>query len=280
MKVVYERPKSLYDVPTHYCPGCTHGTAHRLVAEAIDHFGIADRAVGVAPAGCSVLLYKYFNVDTIESAHGRALAVATGIKRSRPDLFVFTYQGDGDLASIGLCETMHAANRGENISVVYVNNAVYGMTGGQMAPTTLIGQKTTTTPAGRSIANEGSPLKMAEILAALDGVVYCERVALFDAKQVRRARKAIFHAFEVQLQGKGMSFVEVLSACPTNLRLSPLKSQRWVADEMMKVFPLGKIKDVHGAQEQTPPEAADAASAGDGEPMDLVAAKEGTCHAV
>jgi 2-oxoglutarate/2-oxoacid ferredoxin oxidoreductase subunit beta len=239
----FSRPSSLCDVPTHYCPGCTHGTAHRLVAEAIDHFGVADRAVGVAPAGCSVMLYKYFDVDTIEAAHGRALAVGTGIKRARPDLFVFTYQGDGDLASIGLCETMHAANRGEGITVVYVNNAVYGMTGGQMAPTTLLGMRTTTTPAGRTVANEGFPLKMAELLSSLDGVTYCERVALFDPKHVRQARKAIFHAFDIQIKHNGFGFVEVLSACPTNLRMSPAKSQKWVEEEMVKVFPLGLLKD-------------------------------------
>lgn len=244
MKKVFSRPKALCDVVTHYCAGCTHGTAHRLVAEAIDHFGVADRAVGVAPAGCSVMMYKYFNCDTIEAAHGRALAVGTGIKRARPDLFVFTYQGDGDLASIGLCETMHAANRGEGISVIYVNNAVYGMTGGQMAPTTLLGQRTTTTPAGRSTANEGFPLKMAELLASLDGVTYAERVALFDAKHVRQARKAIFHAFELQLNGNGFGFVEVLSACPTNLKMAPNKAQRWVVEEMCKVFPLGVFKDL------------------------------------
>lgn len=241
---VFERPRSLTDVPTHYCGGCTHGTAHRLVAEAIDHFGIADRTVGVASAGCSVMLYKYFDVDTIESAHGRALAVATGIKRARPDLFVFTYQGDGDLASIGLCETIHAANRGEAITVIYVNNAVYGMTGGQMAPTTLVGQRTTTTPAGRSVANDGFPLRMAEMLAMLDGVQYCERTALFDAKHIRRARKAIFHAFELQLERKAFGFVEILSACPTNLRMTPVRAQRWVVEEMCKVFPLGVFKDM------------------------------------
>ena len=243
-KKVFERPRSLRDVVTHYCAGCTHGTAHRLVAEAIDHYGIADRTVGVAPAGCSVLLYKYFDVDTIESAHGRALAVATGIKRFRPDLFVFTYQGDGDLASIGLCETLHAANRGEAITVVYVNNAVYGMTGGQMAPTTLLGQRTTTTPAGRCVANEGFPLKMAEMMASLEGVAYSERVALYDVKQVRRARKAIFHAFKLQLEMNAFGFVEVLSACPTNLKMTPVKSQHWVAEEMAKTFPLGKFKDI------------------------------------
>ena len=240
---VFERPRSLCATSSHYCAGCTHGTAHRLVAEAIDHFGVADRAVGVAPAGCSVMLYKYFDVDTLEAAHGRALASATGIKRARPDLFVFTYQGDGDLASIGLCETMHAANRGEGVTVIYVNNAVYGMTGGQMAPTTLIGQRTTTTPAGRSVANEGHPLKMAELLASLEGVSYSERVALYDIKQVRKARKAIFHAFDLQIKENRFGFVEVLSACPTNLRMSPVKAQGWVAEKMIPAFPLGVFKD-------------------------------------
>ena len=242
-KKVYERPTALCEARTHYCGGCGHGTAHRLVAEAIDHFGLRDRAVCVAPAGCSVLIYKYLDVDSIESAHGRALAVATGMKRANPDLIVFTYQGDGDLASIGLCESMHAANRGENVSVIYVNNAVYGMTGGQMAPTTLIGQRTTTTPAGRRLEHEGAPLQMAEMLANLQGVSYCERVALFDPKQVIRARKAIFKAFKYQMEGKGFSIVEVLSACVTNLKLPPLEAQNWVKDKMCPVFPLGVYKD-------------------------------------
>lgn len=249
---VFSRPEALCDAVTHYCAGCTHGTAHRLVAEAIDHFGIADRAVGVAPAGCSVMLYKYFNVDTIEAAHGRALATGTGIKRARPDLFVFTYQGDGDLASIGLCETVHAANRGESITVIYVNNAVYGMTGGQMAPTTLLGQRTTTTPAGRNTGNEGYPLRMAELLATLDGVRYSERVALFDAKQIRRARKAIFRAFETQLEHNGFGFVEVLSACPTNLKMSPEKAQRWVEEVMCATYPLGVFKDLEAVPSPMP----------------------------
>ncbi|MDQ1255785.1 MAG: 2-oxoglutarate oxidoreductase [Candidatus Hydrogenedentes bacterium] len=242
-KVVYERPRALCDAITHYCPGCTHGTAHNLVAEAIDHFGLRDSAVGVASAGCSVLLYKYFDVDTLESAHGRALAVATGLKRANPKLFVYTYQGDGDLASIGLCETMHSANRGEKLTVIFINNAVYGMTGGQMAPTTLIGQKTTTSPAGRRIDHEGAPLKMAELLGSLEGVAYSERVALFNAKEVMKARKAIFRAFECQLEGIGMGFVEVLSACVTNLRMSPVAGQKWVENEMLKTFPLGVFKD-------------------------------------
>lgn len=253
-KKVYERPEALQDAKTHYCAGCTHGTAHTLVAEAIDHFGLRERTVGVASAGCSVLLYKYFNVDTIESAHGRALAVATGIKRARPDLFVFTYQGDGDLASIGLCETMHTSNRGENLTVIFINNAVYGMTGGQMAPTTLIGQRTTTSPAGRRLDHEGAPLKMAELLASLDGVAYCERVALYDAKRVLRARKAIFRAFQTQLDGAGLGFVEVLSACVTNLRKTPVEGQRWVAEEMLETFPLGLFKDyaANDTQEEGP----------------------------
>ena len=240
---VYERPRALLDVTTHYCGGCGHGTAHRLIAEAIDHFGIRDRTVGIAPAGCSVLMYKYLDVDTAESAHGRALAVATGMKRANPDLIVFTYQGDGDLASIGMCETVHAANRGEKVAVIFINNAVYGMTGGQMAPTTLIGQRTTTTPAGRNAEHEGPPLKMAEMLAHLERVVYCERVALFNAKQVRRARKAIFRAFEIQLLGGGFALVEVLSACVTNLRMTPTEANRWVEQEMCEVFPLGLFKD-------------------------------------
>jgi len=240
---VYERPESLLEARTHYCAGCGHGTAHTLVAEALDHFGLCERAVGVAPAGCSVLLYKYFNTDTIESAHGRALAVATGMKRANPDLFVYTYQGDGDLASIGLCETMHCANRGEDVTAIFINNAVYGMTGGQMAPTTLLGQRTTTSPAGRRREHEGPPLKMAEMLATLDGVDYCARVALYDAKRVMQARKAIFRAFESQIEGTGLGFVEVLSACVTNLKMTPVKAQEWVRDEMCAAFPLGVFKD-------------------------------------
>jgi len=246
-ETVYERPCLLLDVPTHYCPGCGHGVAHKLVAEAIAHFDIRGRTVGVAPAGCSVLMYKFLDVDTVESAHGRALAVATGLKRANPNLVVFTYQGDGDLASIGMAETMHAANRGEKVAVIYINNAVYGMTGGQMAPTTLVGQKTTTTPAGRSIENEGSPLRMAELLAPLDGVVYAERVALYNAKQVRRARKAIFRAFEIQVEGGGFAIVEVLSACVTNLRMKPVDAQRWVEEKMTPTYPLGVFKDLKAA---------------------------------
>ena len=252
LEKVYGRPRSLFDARTHYCPGCGHGTAHNLVAEALDHFGLRERAVGVAPAGCSVLMYKYFDTDTIESAHGRALAVATGIKRANPDLFVYTYQGDGDLASIGLCETVHSANRGEKVTAIFINNAVYGMTGGQMAPTTLLGQKTTTSPAGRSMEHEGPPLKMAEMLAELEGVDYSERVAVYDAKRVLRARKAIFRAFESQLDGAGMGFVEVLSACVTNLKMTPVEAQHWVKDEMCQTFPLGVFKDGRAARAEDP----------------------------
>ena len=264
LKKVYGRPRSLTDVQTHYCGGCGHGTAHTLVAEALDHFGLREQAVGVASAGCSCLLYKYFDVDTIESAHGRALAVATGLKRFNPDLFVYTYQGDGDLASIGLCETMHAANRGEKLTVIFINNAVYGMTGGQMAPTTLIGQKTTTSPAGRRIEHEGPPLRMAELLASLDGVAHCERVAVNSPKAVLRARKAIFRAFEAQIEGRGLGFVEVLSACVTNLRMTAVQSQRWVDEEMVRTFPLGVFKTFET------PKAAGAATA---QGADLCAAK-------
>lgn len=270
-KVVFERPRYLRDMVTHYCGGCTHGTAHRLVAEAIEHFGVGEKTVAVAPAGCSVMLYKYFDVDSIEAPHGRALAVGTGIKRARPDLFVFTYQGDGDLASIGLCETMHAANRGEGISVIYINNAVYGMTGGQMAPTTLLGQRTTTTPAGRTEDNEGHPMKMAEMMATFEGVLYSERVALYDPKQIRRARKAIFHAFEIQLKYSGFAFVEVLSACGTNLHLSAVQSQKWVESEMCQVFPLGLYKDVTASVPERPMGAPDPEGNG---------VNQGTCHAV
>lgn len=251
-KQVFGRPETLFDRPNHYCAGCGHGVAHRLVAEALDHYGLRGKAVGVAPAGCSVMMYDYFDVDTIEAAHGRALAVATGIKRANPDLFVFTYQGDGDLASIGMCETIHSCNRGENISVVFINNAVYGMTGGQMAPTTLLGQKTTTTPQGRCAATEGTPIKMAELLAGFDGVAYSERVAVYNARQVMKARKAVFRSFEAQLQKAGLGLVEVLSPCVTNLKMDPEKAQLWVENEMCAVFPLGVYKDRLAKEVTTP----------------------------
>lgn len=243
MQQILGRPDALATATNHYCGGCGHGVAHRLVAEALDHFDLKQKAVGVAPAGCSVMLYRYFDVDTLESAHGRALAVATGIKRANPGMFVFTYQGDGDLASIGMCETIHTANRGEKITVIFINNAVYGMTGGQMAPTTLPGQRTTTTPQGRSVETEGAPIKMAELMAGFGGVAYCERVAVFNPKQVLRARKAVFQAFEAQLQGAGMGFVEILSPCVTNLKMTPDKAQVWVENELCAAFPLGVFKD-------------------------------------
>ncbi len=214
-----------------------------MVAEAIDELGIVERTVGISPVGCAVFLDQFFNCDFVQAAHGRACAVATGIKRARPDLIVFTYQGDGDLASIGAAETVHAANRGENITVIFVNNAVYGMTGGEMAPTTLPGQRTTTTPLGRDPRVHGHPLKISEMLAQLDGPAYITRQAVFDAKHVLLARKAIIKAFRNQIEGKGFSLVEVLAACPTNLHLSPVEASRWVAEEATKFFPLGDLKD-------------------------------------
>ena len=252
VKQVFGRPESLCDVPNLYCAGCGHGIAHRLVAEAIDHYGVRERAVAVAPAGCSVLLYNYFDTDSIESAHGRALAVATGMKRANPELFVYTYQGDGDLASIGMCETIHTANRGENLTAIFINNAVYGMTGGQMAPTTLPGQRTTTSPAGRNVTTEGAPIKMAEMMATFGGVAYSERVALYNPREIRKARKAVFKAFEAQVNNQGLGFVEILAACPTNLKMSPDKAQQWVIDELCAAFPLGVYKDVLSEMKQEP----------------------------
>jgi len=240
---VFGRPRALSDRKFTYCPGCHHGIITRLVAEAIDELGIVERTVGISPVGCAVFLDQFFNCDFVQAAHGRACAVATGIKRARPDLIVFTYQGDGDLASIGAAETVHAANRGENITVIFVNNAVYGMTGGEMAPTTLPGQRTTTTPWGRDPRVHGYPLKISEMLAQLDGPAYVTRQAVFDAKHVLLARKAIIKAFRNQIEGKGFSLVEVLAACPTNLHLSPVEASRWVAEEATKFFPLGDLKD-------------------------------------
>ncbi len=243
MKKVFSRTKSLKDAIFHYCPGCGHSIAHRLVAEVIDELGIRERVVGIPPPGCAVLAYDYLDIDMAESAHGRGAAVATGIKRVNPDLIVFSYQGDGDLAAIGTAETLHAANRGERITVIFINNAVYGMTGGQMAPTTILGQETTTTPYGRKIEREGYPLKMSEIIATLEGVAYVERVAVNSAKNVIKAKKAIKKAFKVQIDKLGFSLVEILSQCPTNWRLSPLKACQWVEEKMTKYFPLGVLKD-------------------------------------
>jgi 2-oxoglutarate ferredoxin oxidoreductase subunit beta len=242
VQTVYIRPESLTDVSTHYCPGCTHGTAHRLIAEVLDEMGLRERTIGVAPVGCSVFAYNYFNCDFVEAPHGRAPAMATGIKRVLPDRFVFTYQGDGDLASIGMAEIMHAAARGENITVIFLNNAIFGMTGGQMAPTTLPGQKTSSSPTGRDVETTGLPLRMAEILAKVDGVSYSVRRSLHDPKNIRLAKKAIRTAFDVQVRGLGFAMVELLSSCPTNWGLSPLDALQWVADKMVPYYPLEDFK--------------------------------------
>jgi 2-oxoglutarate ferredoxin oxidoreductase subunit beta len=242
-KLVFARPKSLVDVRTHFCPGCHHGIAHRLVAEAIDAFGVRERAIGVACVGCAVFLYDYLDVDVVEAPHGRAPAVATGVKRADPSRFVFTYQGDGDLAAIGTSEIVHAANRGENLTVVFVNNTTYGMTGGQMAPTTLPGQKTTTSPHGRAAARDGHPIRMAELLGSLPGTAYAARVATSTPAQMKTARKAIRRAFQAQLEGRGLGVVELLSTCPTNWGLHPVEAQRRVLGEMSACFPLGVHRD-------------------------------------
>ena len=238
-----KRTEVLTDNQTHYCPGCGHGIVHRLVAEVIDELGIREKTIGTAPVGCAVLLYDYFNCDIVECAHGRPPAVATGIKRVQPDKIVFTYQGDGDLAAIGTAETIHAANRGENITVIFVNNAIYGMTGGQMAPTTLTGMVSTTTQDGRGGNQEGPPMKVCELLSSLDGVCYLERTAVSTPKDVAGAKRAIKKAFQNQIDGKGFSMVEVLSTCPTDWKLSTKKSVDFVNNEMKKVFPLGVYKD-------------------------------------
>jgi 2-oxoglutarate ferredoxin oxidoreductase subunit beta len=242
MKKIFSRPESLRDVSTHYCPGCGHGIAHRLLAQAVDDLGIREKVIGVAPVGCAVVAYDYWNFDCCEAAHGRALAVATAIKRVRPANIVFTYQGDGDLAAIGTNETIHAANRGENLTVIFINNAVYGMTGGQMAPTTLLGQKTATSPRGRSVDKEGYPLKISELLAQLPAVKYIERVSLHSPQEVLKAQKAIKQAFQNQIDNIGFSLVEILSPCPTYWEMSPNKAVEWVRDIMSKEFPLGRIK--------------------------------------
>ena len=244
MAMLFERPKMLVDVPMHYCPGCTHGILHRLVAETIDELGVADKTIGVAPVGCAVFAYNYFNCDMYEAAHGRAPAVATGCKRVHPDACVFTYQGDGDLASIGAAEIVHAATRGEKITVIFVNNAIYGMTGGQMAPTSLIGQKTTTSPFGRSQEVNGNPIRVSEMLATLDGPAYIERVSLHDVKHVMAAKKAVKKAFEYQLAGKGFTLIEALSTCPTNWGLTPLEAAKWLETNMIPQYPLGVFRDI------------------------------------
>lgn len=243
MTIVYEKSIGLTDKETHYCPGCTHGIIHKLVAEVLTELNVLDDAIGVAPVGCSVLAYEYFNCDMQEAAHGRAPAVATGIKRVRPENTVFTYQGDGDLASIGTAEIVHAAHRGEKITTIFVNNAIYGMTGGQMAPTTLIGQKATTAPFGRDEALCGKPIKMSELLATIDGAKFVERVAVNSPANIRKAKKAIKRAFECQLQGKGFAIVEVLSTCPTNWGYTPVKALKWLEENMIPYYPLQNFRD-------------------------------------
>lgn len=244
MKTVYSHPKSLKRTVFHYCPGCGHSITHRITCEVIDEMNLQDKTVGIPPPGCSVFAYNYFDVDMAESAHGRGAAVATGIKRACPEVIVFTYQGDGDLAGIGTAETIHAANRGENITTIFINNAVYGMTGGQMAPTTLKGMKTTTTPYGRDPIMEGYPIRMSELLAPLDGVAYVERVAVNSPANIRKAKKAIAKAFQVQIDRLGFAMVEILSPCPTNWKMTPIQSWKWVGEEMTRVFPLGVFKDI------------------------------------
>lgn len=242
MTVVFSKTRGLTDFPTHYCPGCTHGIVHRLVAECLEELGVLDNAIGVAPVGCSVLAYKYFNCDMQEAAHGRAPAVATGIKRVHPDNFVFTYQGDGDLASIGTAEIVHAAHRGEKISTIFINNAIYGMTGGQMAPTTLVGQKATTAPYGRSEEHCGRPLKVAEMLATIHGAQFVERVAVNNPANIRKAKAAIKKCFQAQIDRKGFGIVEVLSSCPTNWGYTPADALKWLEDNMIPYYPLGNLR--------------------------------------
>ena len=241
--IVFEKPKALTDAPLHYCPGCTHGIIHRLVAEAIDALDIGGRTIGVASVGCSVFTYNYFNCDMVQAAHGRAPAVATGLKRADPNKIIFTYQGDGDLASIGTAETVHSAARGENITIIFVNNAIYGMTGGQMAPTSLPGQITQTSPYGRDVNTVGYPVRICEMLSTLDGAGYIERVAVNNVKNVRNAKKAIEKAFRRQVEGKGFSLIEVISTCPTNWGKTPQAALEWAEQNMIPYYPLGVYKD-------------------------------------
>ena len=246
---VFQKPHALTDAPFHYCPGCTHGIIHRLVAEVIDELGIEGNTVGIAPVGCSVFAYNYFNCDMIEAPHGRAPAVATGVKRANPELTVFTYQGDGDLAAIGTAETVHVGARGENITIIFVNNAIYGMTGGQMAPTTLLGQVTTTSPSGRIREIQGNPIRVCEMVSTLDGVAYAERVSVDCVKNVVNAKKAIKKGFMMQQEKKGLSIIEVLSTCPTNWGLSPEKAIDWLRENMIEHYPLGVYKDITATEE-------------------------------
>ncbi|HDQ99361.1 MAG TPA: 2-oxoglutarate oxidoreductase [candidate division WOR-3 bacterium] len=243
MKTIFKRPEALADFPTHYCPGCTHGITHRLIAEALDELGLRERAVGIAPVGCSVLAFNYFNFDFQQAAHGRAPALATGIKRGRPDLIAFAYQGDGDLASIGMAEIIHAANRGEKFTVIFINNAIYGMTGGQMAPTTMPGQVTTTSPFGRNVEDVGYPFRMCELLASLRTPAFIERVAVHRPKYIVKARKAIVKAFRYQAENRCFGFVECLSTCPTNWGMTPHKALDWLEENMLPYYPLRNFKD-------------------------------------
>lgn len=248
MALVFDRPKSLTDKKFHYCPGCHHGIIHRLVAEALDELNIQQKTVVIASVGCSVLAYDYFDTDAVQAAHGRAPAVATGVKRASPESVVFTYQGDGDLASIGMAEIVHAAARSENITVIFVNNAVYGMTGGQMAPTSLMGQQTSTSPQGRSAESNGYPIRVCELLATLDGPSYLARVSVHDPKHVREAKKAILKAFQMQIQHQGFSLVEVVSTCPTNWHQTPVEALEWLEKKMLKQYPLGVFKKIEGVE--------------------------------
>ena len=244
MAVVFNKPKFLTDATLHYCPGCTHGIVHRLIAEAVEELGVQDKVIGIAPVGCAVFAYNYFNCDMMEAAHGRAPAVATGVKRVHPDKIVFAYQGDGDFASIGMAESVHAATRGENITIIFINNGIYGMTGGQMAPTSLINQKTTTSPNGRDPKVNGNPIRMSEMLAVLDGPSYIARVGTFNVKAVMQAKKAIKKAFQNQIEGKGFSLVEVLTNCPSNWKMGPVESLEYIEREVLPVYPLGVLKEV------------------------------------
>lgn len=242
MQAVFTKPAALTDVPTKYCPGCTHGIIHRLVAEVLDEFNVTDHAIGIAPVGCAVLAYRYFECDMQQAAHGRAPAVATGVKRAVPGSVVFSYQGDGDLASIGMAEIVHAAARGEKITVIFVNNAIYGMTGGQMAPTTLVGQKTTTSPFGRNPELQGYPIRVSEMLSTLTGARYVARVSVHNPANVNKAKEAIRNAFDCQIKGLGFSLVEVISACPTNWGMAPVEALKWVEDKMLPYYPLGVFR--------------------------------------
>lgn len=246
MTVIYQKTKGLQDTPLHYCPGCGHGIVHKLIGESLEELGLLDTAVGICPVGCAVFAGNYFSCDCIEAAHGRAPAVATGVKRTHPDQCVFTYQGDGDLASIGTAEIVHAAMRGEKITTIFINNAIYGMTGGQMAPTTLVGQKATTAPLGRDPAQAGWPIRMAEMLSTLEGLVYAERVCVVDIPHLNRAKQAIKRALQLQMAGKGFTFVEVLSACLTNWGMEPLEANQWLMEHMAAYYPLGVVKDTGG----------------------------------